>query len=871
MPTVLANALLSFVPDRSVPVRGRDRVAVVSPMFDEEDGAPQALASLLEQSEPFDEMAVSVNGGTDRTLDVVRETLISHGFTKVYAAPAPGLPATFERWYRASGPTIVLLDHSEPISKSHSINAVVSGDYLSSERILVVDGDTIFDRHFLTRLKDNFYRLRVERKGLKRRYVLEDHAIQSGAVTSLPPGVEKPVAELISRARAGEYAVAALLRAGQTARLGRGRMFGASRLYTVVGCGFSARSTSFPMPSDTSTEDHDFTLQVQNTPPEVERLDAAELSLRGFRVKVNGEEVDIAEHLAPTERVLLRRTGNARFVSDALMYTEDPPHLTGYMRQIERWNGGGLENLFKRYLLPGAARRLRPNVAFAVLASQFENVFGLLLLLLALPLALGFNFSVPGHGTALKGMVAWIGFDLVATLLLVGLGFRRLWRGQGARGWRLARQVTASTLTSAPALLSLRLLNAVSYVAAASRTLPAFIRSQRKGPNPWVTITWQRPRAGGRQLPIRAVAVASTLMVGNLALFAGAAYLGSVLRPGYKETWQLINAASPVRAEEHNALPLSFAAAALLDEQGRGFQAGGGNPPGNGPAGGAGERPEDAELQLVVAVPDPLGRPPLSGYCNIGYTAQPSTAPRLLTGDAAAYQPLTYWERLMLARLVPLAAYVEEAATAYDVPVDLLLRILINESALDPLAVGPTNDLGLSQVTTDALTMLREISVDPRSTFANPRFFAGPFNVFDPDFSICAGAAKLAWARTQPGGDDESFAYARYINPLDGVQRGVLNPVHAELVVAIEDLKPLSRALLNAFAMYRQDPARLTAQERELFAIYEGVAAGEVGLRSAYDTVGSLVERSGMHDVDLYRAVREQLFGMGESVSASLD
>src|SRR5699024_3617938 len=71
MPTTLLNALLGLVPDDGLVVRGPDRLAVVSPMFDEEDGAGPALASLLSQRHPVNQIAISINGGRDRTAEVV--------------------------------------------------------------------------------------------------------------------------------------------------------------------------------------------------------------------------------------------------------------------------------------------------------------------------------------------------------------------------------------------------------------------------------------------------------------------------------------------------------------------------------------------------------------------------------------------------------------------------------------------------------------------------------------------------------------------------------------------------------------------------------------------------------------------------------
>ena len=73
MPITLLNAALGMLPDRTLPVRGPDRIAAVVPMFDEEAGAARALASLLGQRVPVYEIVVSINGGSDRTPGVVAD------------------------------------------------------------------------------------------------------------------------------------------------------------------------------------------------------------------------------------------------------------------------------------------------------------------------------------------------------------------------------------------------------------------------------------------------------------------------------------------------------------------------------------------------------------------------------------------------------------------------------------------------------------------------------------------------------------------------------------------------------------------------------------------------------------------------------
>ncbi|MCO5175069.1 MAG: transglycosylase SLT domain-containing protein [Trueperaceae bacterium] len=908
-PTVIANAMFSLAKDASLPVRSPDRVGVVSPMFNEEAGAAAALTSLLAQSVPFDALAVSINGGTDATAEVVKLTLGEAGYRCVTRGPVADATATFERWLKAGGggPSVIVVEHAQPISKSDSINVVLSGGLLSAERVLIVDGDTVLEEHFLARLRDDFYRLRRVGHGRKLRYVLEDYAIQSGAVMSADPGRGKPVARFISRARSAEYAIAAVLRTGQTARLGEGAVFGRSRLYTVVGCGFVARRECFPMPADTLTEDHDFTLSVQNRAVTDEHVGAPELDAKGFRVVVDGEEVELGR-LVGDAPLVIRHGSNARFITSALMYTDDPPSLPGYLRQIERWNGGGIENGLKRLFRRAQWRDLRANVRFTVLAAHFENLFGLALLLLMLPVAAGLNYALPGHGTPLKALGLWAGFDLAATLVLATWGFARIWRAQGLRRFRLWSKVGREAATSVVPLALLRPFNAVTFLTGAARAVPRFMR--RNEFDPRATITWDRPRSRtSKRSQLRYLGATTGMVLSVATVFAGAAVLASATRPGYRDAWRLINDSVRVSQDDHMTLPLSLTDRGLLDAfVDAGFSrpaqaadpgAGGaseGLAPGAdaaGPVDAPTEFGDDARVAEAQGddrgaraddpgvptdlVDSPLARLGLhvmasneghgrvSAYCSVADVLRPATKRHRLE-VAEGYQPLSAWGLLVLARLAPLVANIEEASTAYDVPPDLLLRILINESYLDPLAVGPTGDLGLSQVTSDALTLLRAISTDQLSPYANQRFFAGDFSVFDPDFSVCAGAAKLAWARAQPGGEDDHFAYARYINPLEGVVRGKVSPVHGNLVKAIDELRPLANALQATVAAYRADPDSVTDKERALLGVTNLVADGRLTVAQAYFVTAELVQSFGIDDKALYDDIRRRLYGSADGV-----
>lgn len=801
-------------------------------MFNEEAGAAATIASLLAQTEPAHEIALSLNGSQDRTGEVVRRALSEAGYALVHSTPMAERDAVIQRWHGEALPRMTVLDHVEPTSKADSINALVAGGHLASERILVVDGDTVLDEGFVAALLDDLYRLRRIRRGPRKQarwvYELEDVALQSGAVLSLGNS-RRPLARLIALARSAEYAFAALIRTGQGRRLA-GPTFGRSRLYTAVGCGFAARRDSFPMPSDTHTEDHDFTLAVQSKPVRQRRIDVRELDALGFRFEVAGQLVRFSQVLEAGADVRLSRTPDAVLVAGAQMRTEDPHNLPGYLKQVERWNTGALESALKRLGRAPRGPAASPNVRFAFLAAQFENLVGLTLLLL-LPLLLGLNHFVPSFGFGPRALLTWLAIDAGATIALVASGYLIILRARGTPFMRAAPSAAARALLGAAPLLVLRPLNALAYLTALSRLVTNATRRSGTGETavPHVpagtlvdsgraSVTWERPgMVGDRSIPARTAGLAASLLLWGVLAFAGSALIGSLSRPGYRATWDLIYVSDPLDQNDFLLLPIA------------------------------------ASAEQLTELP----------YCSPATVAAAAGSPRLLGGAAEDYQPLSPWGLLMLGRLVPLLSGLETAATSYDVEPSLLLRVLINESFLDPLAIGPTNDVGLAQMTSDALTLLRSVSNDPRSRLNNPGLFAREFSLFDPEFSLCSGAAKLAWSAAQPGGEDERIAYARYINPLDGVVNGAVNQNIAGSVTAMTDLHRLTTLLGATVAAYREAPATLAEPERRLLDVSAAVARGAIGVGDAYREVGTLVVRYEVNDREFYDEVTQKLYQDG--------
>ncbi|MDF1522052.1 MAG: transglycosylase SLT domain-containing protein, partial [Trueperaceae bacterium] len=795
-------------------------------------------------------VVVSINGGQDRTPEVVAATLEGHGF--VLAEGRAWVPARLpiDRWTRADGdPDVVVVHHPQPIGKADSLNLIVEGGLIETERVLVMDGDTVLDDGFVAAIRDGFYRLRRVREGRRWRWLLEDVALLSGAVTSLRSSSPTAASDLIRSARAAEYAFAVVVRRGQTARVGRGGVFGASRLFTVVGCGFVARADAFPMPCDTLTEDHDFTMQVQQGASSEREVELDGLHLRGFRVVVDGVERPLRD-VVDAPSVTLRRTADARFEAGAAMATEDPPRLTGYLHQVERWVGGALEVVAKRAVVASRRRALTPNVRFTLLAAQFENLVGLLLLL-ALPGVLGLQWPLVGPGSVARAAAIWWLADVAVTGTLVFLGFWTQARvlGHGRRGsWR--RALTRTVFGIGPLLL-LRPINALAYATSLSTVVPRLAEWWRPRRDPKATVVWERPASAPRALHRRTVRVAGVMTSVAGTGFLLAVWPGMAADLAGRVPYRAVHGTPIVELADHAVLPVVALDAWRVPETAfsirvaEGYGASGDVLPGE-PDGG-----------LAQVEPAPL----VHAFCAPESVVRAAPERRSLTAEALAYQPLGAWGLMTLARLVPIAHPLEEAATAYDVSATHVLQVLLNESYLDPLAEGPTDDLGLSQVTADALRLLQALSTDPTSGFANPGLFARAFSVYDPEFSVCAGAAKLAWARSQPGGDDPEVAYARYVNPREGVVSGRVSDRHRPLVDAFVAVGPMAETLGAVFEAYRRDPATVAAPERALLDVAAEVASGALDVEGAYRRVAALVVDLGIEEPGFYERVLLGLYG----------
>ncbi len=806
MPGILLNSVLGLLPDRTRSVMSTETVTVVAPMYNEEEGARRCLASILTQNEAPEQIIVSINGGQDDTYAVVARILTDYGYRRRTVDEVNGLDASLERWLPVqAGAQVTLVVYRRQTAKADSINSLFRRRIVTTDRAILVDGDTILHPDFVHEIRRNFYRLRTRRNGDTVEHVIEDYGLVSGAVSSWAPKGAGRWQRIVSAGRKAEYAFSAMIRRGQTRQIGSSELFGNSRLFTVVGCGFAARRELFPMASHTRTEDHEFTLLTQSMPVTETQITPEALELMGLRVDSGEGLVSPIDWFDLGDKVILRTGGNARFVNEALMMTEDPDSATGYLNQVERWNGGGIEGALGRI-----GKRLPHNVFMTVWLSQLENIVGIMLLLFVLPSLVALNMGNPSIGMPWHALLGWFAFDVILSLLLNTGGFTLQRRATGMAVWPSLRQAFGLALTTLPSYLLIRYMNPFTWVAAAIDIIPQHLRSRRTRVARRPAGAWERPRFARMSLRTSGV-MASVLAV--FPLIVGFV-VAPIINPVNSEGWRLTNDRPVVKLENHvSASPL--------------YSSG----------------PEE-----IICAPT-------------GTWASAHDVSYRLHGDPANYGELNLWDLLTLARLAPLLPLIEEAAGTFDVPVKGYLQILINESLLDPLAHGPTGDLGLSQVTSDALTLLAAASQDPNSVIYSPGLIHDEGNVFDPAFSACLGAAKLAWAYSQPRVETLSEAYALYINPVHGFVNGRIGDIWVPLVAQVEVLAPTVERIAAVYARFETDPDSLTSLERRLVASSMDVRAGRIDIKTAYAQALDVIIDARIDDRDFYRRVLTNLYG----------
>jgi hypothetical protein len=118
--------------------------------------------------------------------------------------------------------------------------------------------------------------------------------------------------------------------------------------------------------------------------------------------------------------------------------------------------------------------------------------------------------------------------------------------------------------------------------------------------------------------------------------------------------------------------------------------------------------------------------------------------------------------------------------------------------------------------------------------------------------------------------DNDQEAYALYINPVTGLKRGEVSEDHQLLTEQIEKLKDMAKTLADTIAAYRHAPEKLTEAERQLLAVSEKLAVGDLTLEQSYEAIYTLVQSYDINDKDMYQKFLTSYFGETDILDSSL-
>ena len=832
-PATMLNLVMGTFPDRTIPVRSNDIVSAILPMYNEGAVAKESLESLLSQTKMPKSIIVSVNGGGtdndfDKTYYVVRDELQSHGYISKEEGLSSTLDSGVETWVHEYLPEVKVIDHIMQTSKADSVNGAIRQETEGIDRILILDGDTILKEDFLEKMSSNFYRLNIKRTDKGPVFEIEDYGLQSASVQSLREN-DKWQAKLISSARKFEYAFATVVRKGQATVFGNSKLFGNTRLFTATGCGLTARKELYPMPQETLTEDHDFSLKVQDDDKTKRESSRDEIERMGLEFYVNGEWRKARDIMDAQDRVVITKSGNARFVDNAIMYTHDPPSIEGLIRQWERWNGGAIQVMLNSF----GNKKRKANTAYATGSANLENIIisGAMAAAIA---GIAMHAANPDIGLSMHNLEVGLGIDTSIVAGVAGYGFYLASRAQGYTNAKSALSAIKNTAVNLLPFELTRFIGPVTYLKAMASELYTRAKNKLSGREKNENVIWERPNSGGS---LRKKAAGYAPLAAAITAIAFGAYGVSGAGNDYNLEAMNLMRSAPSENAVYNQKPVWL----------------------------------DNAVNVTINPKVQLKRVNDNGISQ--YCAAPSDAPLISIaslGNSDDYKPLTFGQLQVLARMAPVAGYLENAATYYNYSkdeMDMLLKTVLFESWYNPLAEGKTNDKGLGQITPSAINLVRNISLNYKGQEYNPRLAASDFSVWNPDWNLCATASKLAYVSGMVKDGNEGDIYALYVNPAKGIVNGVMPPDIESRVNDFEKVTPnFMPAIENAFAAYDKNPKILTSPERRLILLSKEVTSGNISPQNAYLKSSSLSQMAGVDDSSFYEKVQAKLYAAKDLV-----
>ena len=234
------------------------KISLLIPSYNEGTSLEACLKSAFAQTRPIDEIIVVNDGSTDNTKSIL---------------------TYYSRWYDTLR-AINLKKNTGNKSKAQMRGLW----YITGDIVIMTDGDTLLDSHFVARVEERF---------------AQDTTGKLAAVAGYVSSIKY---NWITACREIDYII------GQDIFKKAQSIIG--YIYVMPGCATAIQTSvlrNLSVCHDTVTEDLDFTFQLHL------------------------KELKIAYDMG------------------AIVYTQDPPNLSSYIRQMKRWYGWGWQNIRKHW------------------------------------------------------------------------------------------------------------------------------------------------------------------------------------------------------------------------------------------------------------------------------------------------------------------------------------------------------------------------------------------------------------------------------------------------------------------------------------------------------------------------------------------
>lgn len=140
-----------------------EKLSVIVPVYNEQEGIIETLKAVLNQTEPPQQIIISDNGSQDKTCLVIDRFLLEKGYTlrEIFAQSTHRL--RIGQYEKSNAPIITFVQHKHQTSKADSINEIQKCKLIKSSRVLTIGSDTTLHSKFIERMNENWYTLHISR------------------------------------------------------------------------------------------------------------------------------------------------------------------------------------------------------------------------------------------------------------------------------------------------------------------------------------------------------------------------------------------------------------------------------------------------------------------------------------------------------------------------------------------------------------------------------------------------------------------------------------------------------------------------------------------------------------------------------------